>query len=133
MNADTVDFADFEQALGRLPDGYAEGDFSAQRWGVTVQRSADARRIWLFGEELGGQDIVSFNYYLLAGDRAVLKPCEMSSGKVIDFVLRFRPSSSNGCGENNPTEYFRDGPILDTPRRSERAVRHTAPMCDAKS
>ncbi|WP_445945055.1 hypothetical protein [Rhizobium sp. CB3060] len=35
-------------------------------------------------------DIVSFNIYRLSG-RLMLKPCEMSSSKVIDFLLGFRP------------------------------------------
>jgi hypothetical protein len=37
-------------------------------------------------EELGGNDIVSGNYYpTIKG--GMLKPCEMSDKKVIDFVL----------------------------------------------
>ncbi|MCQ1572721.1 hypothetical protein NFO65_18490 [Neorhizobium galegae] len=91
MSTDEMDLTEFEQALAQLPDGYLEGNFDGRRWGVTVRRSGDGRRLWLFGEELGGTDVVSFNRYLLDGDQSALKPCEMSSDKVIAFVLKFRP------------------------------------------
>ena len=82
----------FEAALSRLPDGYVGGNFGGRAWGVTVKRSQDGKRIWLYGEELGGTDIVSFNLYRL-GSRPMLKPCEMSSAKVVDFVLGFQLNS----------------------------------------
>jgi hypothetical protein len=67
-------------------------NFGNRPWGVTVKRSADGKRSWLYGVELGGTDIVSFNLYRLAGPGPMLKPCEMSSAKVIEFVLGFEPS-----------------------------------------
>jgi len=82
----------FEAALAGLSDGYVEGNFGGRVWGVTVKRSEDGERIWLYGE-LGGTDIVSFNLYRLAGSGPMLKPCEMSSAKVIEFVLGFEPST----------------------------------------
>ncbi len=84
---------EFEHLLAELPDGYMEGRFQGRPWGVTVKRSADGKRIWLYGEELGGTDVVSFNLYVLAGARLALKPCEMSSSKVVDFVLGFKPAT----------------------------------------
>jgi hypothetical protein len=59
---------------------------------VTVKRSVDGKRIWLYGEELSGTDIVSFNLYRLAGPGPILKPCEMSFAKVVEFVLGFEPT-----------------------------------------
>ncbi|SCB48100.1 hypothetical protein GA0061102_106312 [Rhizobium miluonense] len=98
MMSDTRDpladeFPEFGHALARLPDGYMEGRFQGRPWSATVKRSADGKRIWLYGEELGGTDIVSFNLYVLSGAKPALKPCEMSSSKVVDFVLGFRPTS----------------------------------------
>ncbi|WP_327206232.1 hypothetical protein [Rhizobium beringeri] len=58
---------------------------------MTVKRSEDGKRTWLYGEELSGTDIVSFNLYRLAAPGSILKPCEMSSAKVIEFVLGFEP------------------------------------------
>lgn len=80
----------FQEALTRLADRYQEGDFSRHRWGATFHRSKDGRRVWVFAEELGGREIVSFNLYRTAGAGTVLKPCEMSSEKVVEFVLHFR-------------------------------------------
>ncbi len=70
----------FDVALARLPTGYL------RTYGVTVTRSEDGKRTSLFAEELGGQDIVSFNLYGLSTGE-LLKPCEMSSQKVVDFVI----------------------------------------------
>lgn len=55
--------ASFEAALARLSDGYVDGNFGGRAWGVTVKRSQDRKRTWLYGQELGGTDIVSFNLY----------------------------------------------------------------------
>lgn len=82
----------FEKTLAQLPDGYGLGSFAGRPWGLTVKRSADGRRIWLYGEELGGADVVSFNFYVPSGASTTLKPCEMSPSKVVDFVLGFKPS-----------------------------------------
>ncbi|GAC1044700.1 hypothetical protein [Rhizobium sp. No.120] len=89
-----AELSGFEDALAKLPDGYSEGRFQDRPWGVTVKRSTDGKRIWLYGEELGGTDIVSFNLYMLSGGNLSLKPCEMSSSKVVNFVLGFRPAQT---------------------------------------
>jgi hypothetical protein len=81
----------FLRALAALPDGYGQGEFEGRRWGATVKRSEDGKRIWLFAEDLSGDDIVSFNLYRLDNGRHALKPCEMSSDKVVAFVLGYRP------------------------------------------
>lgn len=73
-------------ALASLPDGFSSGHFQKVRYGVTITRSADARRISLFARELGGNDVVSFNLYRLKSGVDGLKPCEMSSAKVVEFV-----------------------------------------------
>lgn len=88
------DLIAFRQALGRLPDGYVDGSFNGRPWGVTIKRSKDGRRVWLYGEQLGGTEIVSFNLYRLARPVAILKPCEMSSTTVTLFVLAFEPHNS---------------------------------------
>ncbi|PYE23506.1 hypothetical protein C8J32_107137 [Rhizobium sp. PP-CC-3A-592] len=90
MSAGKVAFA---QALAQLPSGYIEGAFEDRPWGATVRRSIDHRRVWLFARDLGGNDIVSFNLYRTASGGPVLKPCEMSSDKVIAFVIGFKPTA----------------------------------------
>lgn len=79
-------------ALEHLADGYTRGMFKGSVWGVTVKRSADATRIWLYAQDLAGTDIVSFNLYRLRSGHAALKPCEMSSDKILSFMLGFVPS-----------------------------------------
>ncbi|MBY5903909.1 hypothetical protein HFO88_26705 [Rhizobium leguminosarum] len=90
--------ATFEDALAKLPDGYVDGHFRNRSWSVTVKRSEDGKRTWLYGEELSGAEIVSFNFYRLAGAGPILKPCEMSSAKVLDFVIGFEPSMDKAGG-----------------------------------
>ncbi|TBG96060.1 hypothetical protein [Rhizobium leguminosarum] len=92
--------ATFEDALAKLPDGYVDGYFGNRSWGVTVKRSGDGKRTWLYGEELGGTDIVSFNLYRLAGRGSALNPCEMSSAKVIEFVLGFEPRPAKAASRS---------------------------------
>jgi hypothetical protein len=88
----------FEAALDLLPTGYSMGWFHARKYGVTVSRSVDGKRVTLFARELGGQDIVSFNLYRLEGGVDALRPCEMSSQKVRDFVMgvELRPAQVAG-------------------------------------
>nr|WP_246708007.1 hypothetical protein [Ensifer oleiphilus] len=79
---------EFQKALEELPEGYVTGIFQGRTWCATIKRSNDGKRLWLYGEELGGTDVVSFNLYVLDA-MSTLKPCEMSSAKVVDFVLGF--------------------------------------------
>jgi len=72
--------------LSAQPIGYSEGCYDGGRWSATVKVSADSRRWWLWAEELGGADRVSANVFVLADGRVLLKPCEMASGKVEDFI-----------------------------------------------
>lgn len=88
-----MEHAEFNAAFERLADGYSEGFYEGRRFGLIVRRSQDGRRNSLFATELAGNDIVSFNLYRVSSGRTSLKPCEMSSEKVVAFVLNFRPDS----------------------------------------
>jgi hypothetical protein len=78
------------ERLASIPVGYSEGVYEGRRWGVTSAVSADGRRRWLYGEELGGPGRVSFNLYRTAAGLA-LRPCEMSAEWVTAFVLGYVP------------------------------------------
>lgn len=82
----------FLTALEALPLGYSEGVYLESRYGVTINRSDDGRRWWLFARELGGTDIVSLNLYRPSSGRIVLRPCEMSIEKVTAFVHGYLPT-----------------------------------------
>lgn len=89
------DLTAFAAGLDRIPDGYGEGSFDDRRYGVTLDASTDRRRRWLYAEEPGGTDRISFNLYALTDGRLALRPCEMPAAKVIEFVLHYiagRPS-----------------------------------------
>jgi len=91
--ATTCDPISFEDALARLPSGHVLGTFRNQRWSAVTKRSRDDRRVWFWAEELGGNGVVSFNWYMMSGGRSVLRPCEMSTSKVMAFVLEFSPDA----------------------------------------
>ena len=83
----------FLARLDHLPEGFGNGLYEGKTWGVTVNRSGGNARVWLYGEELGGPDRVSFNLYRTQGGKTLLKPCEMPDKKVIVFVLGYEPSA----------------------------------------
>ena len=74
-------------ALDALPSGYSVVHYKGARWGITVQHLSGGRQTKLFGEDLGGNDYVSFNLYRTTSGKVLLKPCEMPAQKVVDFVL----------------------------------------------
>ncbi len=90
MTANSPD-ALFIAALETFPDGYGEGFLDGRRWGATIKRSDDGKRLWLYAEELGGGDFVSCNAYLLKDGGWRLKPCEMPEEKVVRFVSGYKP------------------------------------------
>lgn len=83
----------FRAALARIPEGYSEGASGGRRYRVEKTLYAGGRSLKLVAWELGGPDYISLNLYRLAGDRDVLKPCEMPEAKVRAFVLGFAPVS----------------------------------------
>ena len=62
--------------------------YKKKRYITTVQNYSNNKIIKLYAKELGGNDIVSGNYFTSIKG-GLLKPCEMSDKKVIDFVLNF--------------------------------------------
>ena len=69
----------------RIPLGYSRAHYRDQTWGVSHVRFAHGRSGKIFGEQLGGTDFVSCNYYL-GRKRIHLKPCEMPEAKVLHFL-----------------------------------------------
>ena len=79
---------DLAARLAALPVGTTRGRFEGRSWTLTVKRSPDGRRGWLWGEELGGTARVSGNFYALEHG-LVLKPCEMPAARVEAFLCGF--------------------------------------------
>ena len=99
---------DVAARLAALPTGTTRGRYEGRAWTLTIKRSGDGRRGWLWGEELGGRRRVSGNLYALRGG-LVLKPCEMPAARVEAFLRGFAPDAQasprprfGGSGANSP-------------------------------
>lgn len=77
---------DFYTKLIALPNGANDVWYKDKRYLLRKEILLEGKLIKIYAEELGGNNIVSGNYYpTLKG--GMLKPCEMSDAKVIGFVL----------------------------------------------
>lgn len=77
----------FHKRLQALPNGANDVRYNDKRYLLRKETLLAGKLIKVYAEELGGNDIVSGNYYPTIKE-GTLKPCEMSDAKVIDFVLR---------------------------------------------
>ncbi len=83
----------FLKAFFALPLGAFTGRAHGRRYRVTCRTYAGGRSHELIAHELGGTDYISMNLYdLQSGAR--LKPCEMPTAKVVDFVLALVPDTA---------------------------------------
>lgn len=76
----------FHERMAGLPSGYSRGRYRGRDYGITVTRPLPGVEK-LYAEDLAGNDVISFNHYTTRTSGPLLKPCEMSSDKVVDFVL----------------------------------------------
>jgi len=80
---------EFYKKLLALPKGANDVSYKAKRYLLLKETLLEGKLIKLYAEELGGNNVVSGNYYpTMKG--GMLKPCEMSDMKVIEFVLHAR-------------------------------------------
>ena len=78
---------EFYKKLQKLPNGANDVFYNEKRYLLRKETLLGGKLLKVYAEELGGNDIVSGNYYPTI-KKGTLKPCEMSDAKVIDFVLR---------------------------------------------
>lgn len=77
---------EFYTKLLALPNGANNVIYLGKRYLLRKDTLLEGKLLKVYAEELGGNDIVSGNYYpTMKG--GMLNPCEMSDKKVIDFVL----------------------------------------------
>ncbi|HIP13336.1 MAG TPA: peptide methionine sulfoxide reductase [Arcobacter sp.] len=75
----------FRQNILSLPSGSFYCIYKNSKYLSTKQSYSNNKIIKIYAQELKGNDIVSGNYFpTIKG--GLLKPCEMSDKKVIDFV-----------------------------------------------
>ncbi len=77
---------DFNRRLKELPFGSFYAYYKSRKYLVTKELYSNGKIIKIFARELAGNNIVSGNYFTTIKN-GLLKPCEMSDKKVIDFVL----------------------------------------------
>jgi len=77
---------EFYTSLLALPDGASYVIYLGKRYLLRKETLLNGKLIKLYAKELGANDIVSGNYYPSIKN-GMLKPCEMSDRKVIEFVL----------------------------------------------
>ncbi len=77
---------EFYIRLLALPDGANDVLYLGKRYLLRKETLLNGKLIKIYAEELGANNIVSGNYYPSIKN-GMLKPCEMSDRKVIDFVL----------------------------------------------
>ncbi len=71
-----------------LPVGYCEVRYEGKKYAVTREDFNGGKSIKVFAKETGGNDFISFNYYLTS-TADLLKPCEMPEVKVIRFLENY--------------------------------------------
>jgi len=81
---------EFYRQLLALPNGANNVFYQEKRYLLRKETLLDGKLIKVYAEELGSTDIVSGNYYPTMKN-GMLKPCEMSDKKVIDFILYAKP------------------------------------------
>ena len=81
-----MNHTDFYRELLALPNGANNVFFKGQRYLLRKETLLEGKLIKLYAEDLSSKDIVSGNYYPTIKN-GILKPCEMSDKKVIDFVI----------------------------------------------
>lgn len=73
------------ELIDRLPEGYSEGLYQGRRYSITKTHHNGGKSSKVFAEELGGNDFISLNFYQTAKED-LLKPCEMPTSKVLEFL-----------------------------------------------
>ncbi|RRQ48827.1 peptide methionine sulfoxide reductase [Maribacter algicola] len=73
----------------KIPEGYSEGIYKVKKYGITKKTFNHGKSFKLFAEELGGSDFISLNNYKTK-QKELLKPCEMSEAKVVDFINKVK-------------------------------------------
>ena len=90
------------QRIESFPHGLSFVGQNSCRYSVNNEVSADGCRIKFFAEEMGGNDHVSFNIYRTASKGWTLKPCEMPSQKIFDFVEQLVPDGDDQAPKQDP-------------------------------
>jgi len=81
---------EFYTKLLALPNGANDVRYLGKRYLLRKETLLEGKLLKIYAEKLASHDVVSGNYYSTLKN-GLLKPCEMSDAKVIDFVLNAVP------------------------------------------
>lgn len=71
--------------INQIPNGYSEGTYKKRKYGITKTIFNNGSSFKVYGEELGGNDFISLNYYITK-EKYLIKSCEMPEQKVVHFL-----------------------------------------------
>lgn len=71
--------------IGAIPEGWSRTRIAGQTWGVTRTTRAGGKVISIDAERLGAAEGLGANVWFTA-DGAVLRPCEVSEERVMQFL-----------------------------------------------
>lgn len=74
-----------QDKITKIPMGASEKWINDKKYLVTRKDFNKGKSTKVFAEELGGKDFISFNFYITSQGEQ-LKPCEMPTQKVLDFI-----------------------------------------------
>ena len=78
--------------IKKIPEGYSQGTYKYRKYGITKTIFNDGDSVKIYGEELGGTNMISLNYYITK-HKELIKPCEMTEQKVRHFLENVTISS----------------------------------------
>ena len=76
---------DLQATIQKIPVGATEIHLNGKKYLVTRQDFNQGKSTKVFAKEFAGNEFISFNFYLTAKGEQ-LKPCEMPTQKVLDFL-----------------------------------------------
>lgn len=85
--------------MKNIQEGYSERLYQNKKYGISKSTFNNGKSIKLYGEELGGKNFISLNYYI-TNDKEILKPCEMQEAKVVDFLKQVELIVGEQNGQN---------------------------------
>ena len=50
--------------IKKIPEGYSQGIYKYRKYGITKTIFNDGDSVKIYGEELGGTNMISLNYYI---------------------------------------------------------------------
>jgi hypothetical protein len=75
--------------IKKIPEGLTFGLFHDKKYAITKQTFNQGKSFKIYGRVLQGTDFISLNYYITK-KKDLLRPCEMTREKVIDFLTNVK-------------------------------------------